>query len=494
MLINKLDKVFKLGHANTTIGNFRLYFDEGTFCINHDEQLIYRHHYNNEATDLVRIINAEYNIDFTHDWRKPLCALVDFIYNYHNLDLKFKNGKIKTKWINELLNRWNAGNEYPFTDYLLNKLLSSGCTLESIGSHSRSYSGTIRAKKFKNFTTDSVWYYSGGQGIDLNGDYAIVPRHVNLESFGYIKYDGFGWFTPDVTMVTVNDVTYPSYVAQRKFKICKTCGVHAKKLFGGECQECLGIDPDLIQIRGYSDRAPAFLKFKEGKYSKALYKEPLYLGVELEMECDDNIDSDLLYAAKTLGTHCIFKRDGSIRNGFEIVSTPATLDVHVESWKAFFNGVSDYSTLREADTVGMHVHVSRRPLSVLTVGKMTEFMNRVDNKPYLEKIAGRWSDRFAGQEGRSVTYAFRNQSGGERYNALNLRNKETVEFRIFASTRNYSEFIMRLEFCEAVTHYCSPCQSRATTLKETTEWKWFASYVMENSKQWPHLSKFVKGL
>ena len=125
---------------------------------------------------------------------------------------------------------------------------------------------------------------------------------------------------------------------------------------------------------------------------------------------------------------------------------------------------------------------------------MTEFMNLIENKPYLEKIAGRWSDRFAGQEGRSITFAFRNQAGGERYNALNLRNKETVEFRIFASTRVYDEFVMRLEFCEALTHYCSPCQSKATSLKDIPKWFWFVQYVLDNAKAWPYLSKFIKGL
>ena len=76
----------------------------------------------------------------------------------------------------------------------------------------------------------------------------------------------------------------------------------------------------------------------------------------------------------------------------------------------------------------------------------------------------------------------------------NLKNKATVEFRIFASTRDYDEFIMRLEFCEAVTHYCSPCQSKATTLKDVSKWEWFAKYVHDNHKAWPLLSTFIKGL
>ena len=495
MIINKQDKVNMLGRENTTLGNFRLYMNEANqLCIDHDGNLIYQHYWQNNGEDLVRVFNAEYGLNFTYDWRKPLCAIVDFIYNYHNLDLKFKNGSFKAKWIRELITRHNSDNEYPFTDYLLNKLLEAGATPEDINKYNEAWR-QLNPREFRNYTTDSIYYFRSAAGTDLNGDYAIVPRHIDFVAFGYYKYEDYGWFTPDTPMVNVDGTFYPSIIAQKKFKICKVCNNRVSKLFAGQCQHCLGVDLELVQIRGYNDRAPDFLKFKEGKYSKALFKEPLYLGVELELESDNtSLDDDLVFAAKTLGKHCIFKRDGSIRNGFEIVSTAATLDVHKDEWRAFFDGVSTQTKLHEHETVGMHVHVSRRPLSVLTVGKMTEFMNNPDNKNYLEKVAGRWSNRFAGQDKRSVTYAFRNQGGGERYNALNLRNRETVEFRIFASTRSYDEFIMRLEFCEAVTHYCSPCQSKAKTLKEVPTWYWFASYVFDNAKQWPYLSKFIKGL
>lgn len=488
MIINKVDKAVQLGRDNTTLGNFHFYISDDVLCINHDGNLIYKHSWNNDGLDLVSVFNTEYNLSYSHDWRKPLCAIVDFIYNYHTFDLKFKNGKVKHKWINETCVRHNNGNEYPFSDHLINALMNEEETNAEIQIR-------IRPQKLKNYVTNSNYYHMSSKMADLNGEINYIPRHINLTTLGYVNNEDYGWFSPDIGTVTIDGVSYPSIIAQRKFKICKVCGSRSTKLFSGRCQTCLGVDPELVQIRGYSERAPAFLKFKEGKYSKTLYKQPLFLGVELELESDGNdLDEDVIFTAKTLGTHCIFKRDGSIRNGFEIVSTAATLDIHKEEWRAFFAGVKDNTNLHEHDTVGMHVHVSRSPLSILTVGKMTEFMNNPDNKTYLEKVAGRWSDRFAGQESRSVTFAFRNQGGGERYNALNLRNKETVEFRIFASTRSYEEFIMRLEFCEAVTHYCSPCQSRAKTLKEVPTWYWFADYVFSNAKAWPHLSKFIKGL
>lgn len=493
MNVNKIEKVNQLGRDNTTLGKFRIHFNSlDQLCIDYNGRQVYNKATSgSQAEALVEAVNSEYGIFYIHDWRHPLCALVDFIYNIEatKTDLTFKNGEIKKKWYTLLAARFRSGNEYPFTDHLLNLLIDK-VGLNVVQNNINNW----RLNKFKNLLTNKDWYFRSTSGQDFDGRYQHVPRHIDLKLFGYAWLNGFGWYDTTQPTVEVEGIKYPATYAARRFKICKTCNTRAVRLFNGECQHCLGVDPELIQIRGYTDRAPSFLKFKEGKYSKALYKEPLYLGVELEMECDDSVDADLVYAAKTLGNHCIFKRDGSISNGFEIVSTAATLDVHKTEWKAFFDGVKDKSTLHEADSVGMHVHVSRKPLSVLTIGKMTEFMNLPENKQYLERVAGRWSDRFAGQEHRSVTFAFTNQSGGERYNALNLRNKHTVEFRIFASTRNYDEFVMRLEFCEAVTHYCSPCQSRATTLKDVPKWEWFKLYVLDNAKQWPLLSKFIKGL
>lgn len=185
------------------------------------------------------------------------------------------------------------------------------------------------------------------------------------------------------------------------------------------------------------------------------------------------------------------KSDGSIHNGFEIVSCPATLDIHLEEFKKFFDSYKHLDIFPDTNT-GMHVHVSRDPLNYFTIGKMTEFLNRPDNKKFLLHIAGRIDNNYARMTGRTVTFPLIYGFGGERYNALNLCNKDTVEFRIFSTPKNWEEFSSRLEFCQALTDYCKPAQS-SVPLKELTGYNNFMAWVLKNRKSYPELSNSLKG-
>jgi hypothetical protein len=508
-IINNVEKAREaIKSLSGPLGDWLLTYEAETNCITikYKDEVVYTSPKADEMEHkLIQAFNISFHKQFTSQGNRPLVAIVDFIINYYTLRIKTKfSNTILAETIKECERRFNNDNTYPFTDYLYNKLIDEGMNREDFAY------GPNRFETFLHGSQPRFYYTRNITREYVNGEPVSAPAHMDLSSWGYIKVtipaiDGqtreiSSWVSVNETFVNINGKSYPTKFANKYFKICSCCGNKAPKLFMGQCTVCLKVDPALVQIRGYSERAPSFLKFKEGKYSKALFKTPLYLGVELELESDgrrgqEGLDKGLLFAAQTLGKHCIFKRDGSINNGFEIVSTAATLDVHKEEWKDFFAGIKEKSYLGARDNVGMHVHVSREPLSFLTQGKMTEFMNSEDNKTYLKAVAGRWSNSYARQEkNRTVTYPFLSSDHSERYNALNLRNKATVEFRIFASTTSYDEFIMRLEFCEAVASYCSPCQSDAPNLKDVTKWAWFAKYVMKNNQQWPLLAKFIKGL
>jgi len=59
--------------------------------------------------------------------------------------------------------------------------------------------------------------------------------------------------------------------------------------------------------------------------------------------------------------HILFKRDGSLNYGFEIVSTNATFDYHKNIfWQSFLlkNNNDDVRGFK-AKTCGMHIHFSR---------------------------------------------------------------------------------------------------------------------------------------
>jgi hypothetical protein len=273
--------------------------------------------------------------------------------------------------------------------------------------------------------------------------------------------------------------------------ICPVCNNEFPEqlITDGECIKC---SANRYKIHNYSAKAPDLLTFK----AKKVMPSTIYLGIELEYETP-NRDIARVAVGKALRGHAIMKSDGSIRNGFEIVTCPATLEIHLEEFKKFFStfpaelSKSKNTMIFPDDNTGMHVHVSRKPLSMLTIGKMTSFLNRKSNKEFIAYIAGRIDNHFARMDtSRTVTFPL--MGNGDRYNALNLQNSATVEFRIFSTPKNWSEFASRLEFCQALTDYCQPCQVSGP-LSQLSEHTSFINWLKDKRKLFPELTSHLKG-
>ena len=411
---------------------------------------------------------------------------LDFLFNWYHYNPVFKNGRIKDGFISAVreqsvgalvINMW------------ITRLINENKVTEEYFQHS--YNLPV-LKKIKNLETNQWFYFLQATNSFLDGQAFMIPRRFDLSKMGYRNIDT-KWWSNNARGIH-EGVEFPLTYINEMFVACSECGTTHRRnaLFNGVCGNCLGYDPSNAVIRNYSDRATTYFQFKVGKYRK-VFKNPPMLGIELEYESSDR-DVAVIKTAMLLSKHAIFKRDGSVHTGFEIVTAPATLDIHREEMQKFFAKFPD--ELEPKNSCGMHVHISRNAFNKLAEGKLIEFMNREDNKEFIKKIAGRWSDQYANNDvSRTITYAWNNGStGGARYNALNLNNRDTLEFRIFASTKDWDEFIMRLEFCEAVSAYCMPCQSKAPTLKEVTSHKHFIPWVHENRKEYPSLFNFVKGI
>lgn len=199
--------------------------------------------------------------------------------------------------------------------------------------------------------------------------------------------------------------------------------------------------------------------------------EPLYLGVELEVDegrnCScvmDEYDEDDVYC----------KHDGSLGNyGFEIVSHPRTLESHKEfDWDSIMktcvdNGYKSHDT----STCGFHVHVSRSffgeyyedsdyaaaKLIILVSRFWDDFIvpfSRRESR-YLNKWARKPTDDEVVTPEDDESEILRKLSNveGSRYKAINLRNDDTIEFRIFRGTLNYETFIATLEFVDGICRW-----------------------------------------
>ena len=219
-----------------------------------------------------------------------------------------------------------------------------------------------------------------------------------------------------------------------------------------------------------------------------------FLGVELEVDNTDGTAdlTDICNLARELqkdyDEHIYLKHDGSLSdNGFEIVSHPMSLDYHMSefAWKEIMNKCVDASLRsHNTDSCGFHVHISRSFFGVfeeeqdLNIAKLLLLVSR-----FFESHIVKFTRRQASELNRwcakpSVKYEETNTNESVvdkmktakscgRYQAINLQNEKTVEFRMFKGTLKYSTFIASLQFVKVISEY-------AKTVKlndiPTTQW------------------------
>lgn len=222
------------------------------------------------------------------------------------------------------------------------------------------------------------------------------------------------------------------------------------------------------------------------------------LGVELEVEVSSGEDRARRAAAVARACHdkdgrfVILKEDGSLNYGFEIVSAPMDLPHHKTSWGPMFDAI-EQGTIKglkawTTTTAGMHVHVSREPLSCLQVGKVVVFVNLPANKTFMTDIAGRDSNTYTKFVAATKLVTGHRGYGGDRYCSVNLCGSQTIEFRLFKSTLNRARFQSNIQFCHAIVHYCAPC---ARSVAESSSYASFASWVRVHRKTYPDLDSLL---
>lgn len=259
-----------------------------------------------------------------------------------------------------------------------------------------------------------------------------------------------------------------------------------------------------------------------GSYEKAEDLRPAYgkgtlkFGVELEVEVKRTFSTGILdwwdgrdydKAADTIHTllnppgqeFVITKEDGSLDNGFEIVSAPATWSECVKRWEPLFEPKRLPVTVKKS--CGMHVHFSREAIQPKVLEHIVEFITLPKNRKFVVKIAGRNSPEYARLAKKDPSCVHdvnewddywgrpRRSKKGEiefaRYEAVNLTNPKTIEFRLFASTLDRDKFYSRLEFVKATIDFA----------KRSGEWVPLVDAfipMVKNSDDYPHLLQFIE--
>lgn len=189
-----------------------------------------------------------------------------------------------------------------------------------------------------------------------------------------------------------------------------------------------------------------------------------FLGLELEMEATSAYVSegvDLI--SNAFGADWLYcKHDGSLSNGLEMVSHPITL----EAWQDMESGLTDMlAALRRSgfrswntESAGIHIHIS---FSAFTGERHIWLFQQMfyRNVRAIERFAGRSShwgrlEVDKGYVGKVSKMKVRGRGyGTERYMAVNLQNRDTLEIRVFRGSLNPERVLANLELVHAFTEY-----------------------------------------
>jgi hypothetical protein len=170
---------------------------------------------------------------------------------------------------------------------------------------------------------------------------------------------------------------------------------------------------------------------------------------------------DVLNPGGSVGEYCFFERDGSIGEGFEIITQPAGLDIHRQKMDLFLNNPELKQGLRshEGGSCGLHIHVGKQYVTQAQIYRVQSFLNDVRNEGLIKKISRRYGNSYARIRPEMAKLSPYNKNTGERYEALNVSGTATIEFRIFRGSLRYESVMAALEFVDSLLNFCAPGQT-----------------------------------
>ena len=344
------------------------------------------------------------------------------------------------------------------------------------------------------WTDDGEWVYNGFgvpvkyicNSCQQTGEYYICDHCGHLVLEEDCMTDGY---------TTVCDSCASRYDYHR----CERCGdIHREdemREYGGDWY-CLDCVPDedsssskYVKNYGYKPY-PNFLS--EQKVPSE--RNALFMGVELEIDKGERpcACAEKLAEIETYDDEFYMKHDGSLEDvGIEIVSHPATLSYHLNrfQWKEVFSTAKKFGyKSHDAGTCGLHVHVSRAYLAADENGVTSEDREELNTAKIILFVEKHWDemvrfsrrdryqlDRWAKCPDSAITPE--DEIGNikdklynltdDRYQAVNLCNSSTIEFRLFRGTLNLNTFKATLEFVQLLCDYC-----KEHNLKEVLDSSW----------------------
>lgn len=259
------------------------------------------------------------------------------------------------------------------------------------------------------------------------------------------------------------------------------------------CQECYNSICNGKSIKDYYYK-PTPIFYGEGKR---------FFGVELEVDeaGEDNGNAEsVMYIGNFQGMNHIYcKHDGSLEDGFEIVTHPMTLDYHTNEmpWESVLRKVRSLGyTSHQAGSCGLHIHVNRNSLGdtiveqEATIARILYFFEKhweelLKASRRSNRQLERWAARY-GYKDKPMDILDHAKGGANngRYSCINLQNTDTIEFRMFRGTLKYNTIIATLQL---VNRVCDVAFCMSDDEIKAMSWTTFVSGCNE-----PELIQYLK--
>jgi hypothetical protein len=286
------------------------------------------------------------------------------------------------------------------------------------------------------------------------------------------------------------------------------------------CDSCLSDDEGGRIIHDYSYRPDAIFHSTDKN-------ERLFFGLEIEVEAGDNLRESANHAYQLEGLDLAYlKHDGSLNNGFEIVTHPMSHEFFKNEAQELWSVIEQLrsnSAYRvkswDTKTCGLHIHISRTGFN--GGAHMHRFLNLVySNSDFYSTLAGRTSDQWAKftdiyrndykrdsngeriwdmDNGYEVTttrqfkHKLSTDYNSDRYSAVNTNNRETLEMRIFRGSVNGNTIKAQIDLAHASVEY-----TRTLTVQDVRNGalhqSQFMSYIAENIELYPELNERMNKL
>ena len=315
------------------------------------------------------------------------------------------------------------------------------------------------------------------------------------------------------SMYYIRDVgeSWCVYCAEDRASWCETCDEY----YADGCEDCM----NSRDIHDYNYRPDPIFRSLVAEDTK------LYFGIEIETEVSRggmDISACSEYAVRLEHEYDLayLKHDGSLNNGFEIVTHPASHAYYKQEdnplWKTLETLRQRPYAMKSWDTgtCGLHIHISRAGFS--SGSHQHRFLQLVYSNPeFYSTLAGReashwakfddvvraereydpWGSTKGYKQWRSYKHklAHHNSNHSDRYSAVNTLNRHTLEMRIFRGSINSNTVKAAIDLAHASVEY-------TRELRVPDVWadalvaENFMEYIKMNAELYPELNERMNRL